>query len=144
MAYNLSIKENPSYLHFIVNGKNTKQNVIHYLQDILKASITRKHRKILIEEHLTGPRLTEFPVFEIASEGSENARGYFDAIAYVDTNARGNLMKFAETVAVNRGLPVNVFYSVADAEKWLNKLAIEVKDEIPKQQAIKITEADSS
>jgi len=31
----------------------------------------------------------------------------------------GDLMKFAETVAVNRGLPVMVFSSVSDAEKWL-------------------------
>jgi hypothetical protein len=30
-----------------------------------------------------------------------------------------DLMKFAETVAVNRGLPVTVFSSVSDAEKWL-------------------------
>ncbi len=28
-------------------------------------------------------------------------------------------MKFAETVAVNRGLPVRLFSSVNDAEKWL-------------------------
>jgi hypothetical protein len=28
-------------------------------------------------------------------------------------------MQFAETVAVNRGLPVVVFSTVADAEKWL-------------------------
>jgi hypothetical protein len=28
-------------------------------------------------------------------------------------------MRFAETVAVNRGMPVRVFVSVAEAEKWL-------------------------
>jgi hypothetical protein len=28
-------------------------------------------------------------------------------------------MKFAETVAANRGIPVKVFSSVTDAEKWL-------------------------
>ena len=28
-------------------------------------------------------------------------------------------MKFAETVAINRGMPVRVFASVADFEKWL-------------------------
>lgn len=28
-------------------------------------------------------------------------------------------MHFAETVAVNRSLPVAVFATVADAEKWL-------------------------
>jgi hypothetical protein len=28
-------------------------------------------------------------------------------------------MKFAETVAINRALPLMVFSSVGDAEKWL-------------------------
>ena len=28
-------------------------------------------------------------------------------------------MKFAETVGVNRNLPVRVFPSVSDAERWL-------------------------
>jgi hypothetical protein len=58
-------------------------------------------------------------VFQIASEGSNRARGVFKAIAYVDMSAKGDLMKFAENVAVNRGLPVRVFSSVRDAEKWL-------------------------
>jgi hypothetical protein len=57
-------------------------------------------------------------VFEIASEGSRRALGMFKAIAYVDVNAEGDLMQFAETVAVNRALPVTVFSTVADAEKW--------------------------
>lgn len=43
----------------------------------------------------------------------------FEAIAFVDLNAQGDLMQFAETVAVNRGLPVNVFPTVAEAEAWL-------------------------
>ena len=28
-------------------------------------------------------------------------------------------MKFAETVANNRGVPINVFATVAEAEEWL-------------------------
>jgi hypothetical protein len=58
-------------------------------------------------------------VFQIAAEGSGRAPGIFKAIAYVDVNAEGDLMKFAETVAVNRFLPVKLFSSVSDAEKWL-------------------------
>jgi hypothetical protein len=46
-------------------------------------------------------------------------RGCFEAIAYVDVNAEGDLMKFAETVAVNRSLPVRVFSTVGEAERWL-------------------------
>ncbi len=36
-----------------------------------------------------------------------------------NVKAESDLMKFAETVAVNRGLPVKVFASVSDAERWL-------------------------
>jgi hypothetical protein len=58
-------------------------------------------------------------VFDVASTESIPALGHFTAIAYVDVNAEGNLMKFAEVVATNRLLPVRVFSSVNDAEKWL-------------------------
>jgi hypothetical protein len=74
---------------------------------------------VLIEEHLDGPRLGTLEVFEIASEGSARAFGMLEAIAYVDVNAAGDLMQFAETVAVNRALPVTVFSTVAEAETWL-------------------------
>lgn len=58
-------------------------------------------------------------VFPIVSEGSSRARGKLEAIAYVDVNAEGTLMQFAETVALNRALPVTVFSTIADAERWL-------------------------
>jgi hypothetical protein len=74
---------------------------------------------VLIEERLEGPRLGTLDVYEIAAGGSGRAAGNFEAIAYVDVNAAGDLMKFAETVAVNRSVPVKVFSSVSDAEKWL-------------------------
>jgi hypothetical protein len=74
---------------------------------------------VLIEERLEGPRLGTLDVFEIVSQGSSRALGILQAIAYVDVNAAGDLMQFAETVAVNRALPVTVFSTVADAERWL-------------------------
>jgi hypothetical protein len=43
----------------------------------------------------------------------------FQAIAYVDVKAEGDLRQFAEIVAVNRALPVTVFSTVAEAEQWL-------------------------
>jgi hypothetical protein len=42
-----------------------------------------------------------------------------EAMAYVDVNAQGDLMQFAENVAVNRQFPIAVFSTVADAEQWL-------------------------
>jgi hypothetical protein len=72
---------------------------------------------VLVEERLEGPRLGAMDVFRIAGGGK--AAGVYNAFAYVDVNADGNLMEFAETVAINRGVPVAVFSTVADAERWL-------------------------
>lgn len=119
MSYKLTFVEKPAYLHAIVTGLNNKENVIRYLADVLRESQKRGCRQLLIEERLEGPRFRTISVFQIASEGSRRAQGCFKAIAYVDVNAEGDLMKFAETVAVNRGLPVRAFLSVADAENWL-------------------------
>jgi hypothetical protein len=58
-------------------------------------------------------------VFQIALDGSSKATGTYRAFAYVDVNADGDLMQLAETVALNRALPVAVFSTVADAKRWL-------------------------
>jgi len=119
MSYELTITQKPTYLHAIVIGTNTKENVARYLEEIRRECTVRNCFRVLIEERLEGPRLSTMGVFEIASEGSKRAFGQFKAIAYVDVNSEGNLMKFAEDVAVNRSLPVTVFLSVSEAKKWL-------------------------
>jgi hypothetical protein len=119
MTYALTIDQKPTYLHAIVTGRNSKENVARYLEEIRHECIARRCFRVLIEERLEGPRLGTLDVFEIGSEGSSRALGTLKQIAYVDVNAQGDLMQFAETVAVNRALPVTVFSTVADAEKWL-------------------------
>ena len=74
---------------------------------------------MLIEEHLVSRRLETWDVYQLVSEGSAQHLGKFQAVAYVDVNAEGELMKFAETVASNRGVPMMVFATVPDAENWL-------------------------
>jgi len=122
MSYELTITQKPAYLHAIVTGRNTKENVAAYLDEIRRECIARGCTRVLIEEHLVGPRIGTMDVFTIASGASARARGFFEAVAYVDANAESDQnMKFAETVAVNRGLRGRMFRSVADAEKWLRK-----------------------
>jgi len=96
---------------------------MHYLEDVFRECKDRGCARLLVEERLEGPRIGTFDVFQIAAEGTDRVRGHFKAIAFVDVNARGDLMKFAETVAVNRGLPVKVFSSVSDAEKWMMEIS---------------------
>ena len=119
MTYKLTFDQKPAYLHATVTGLNTKENVAQYLDEIQRECKERNCFRVLIEERLEGPRLGTVDVFSVASEGSTRATGTFEAIAYVDENAEGDSMSFAETVAKNRGVPVSVFSNVADAEKWL-------------------------
>ena len=119
MSYQLQIIEKPGYLHAVVTGKNTMENVKGYLKELLRACEERRCYDVLIEERLEGRRLETWDVYQVASESSAMARGVFRTIAYVDVNASGELMKFAETVANNRGVPMNLFRTVAEAEAWL-------------------------
>lgn len=119
MTYKLSIEQKPTYLHVIVMGRNSRENAARYLEEVLRECAERRCFRVLIEERLEGPRLGMIDVFRIASEGSMRALGMLEAVAFVDVNAEGDLMRFAETVAVNREMPAAVFPTVADAEKWL-------------------------
>ncbi len=122
MSYKLTIKQKPSHLHVIVTGMNSWENVASYFAEIMRECMTRRAYRVLIEERLDGPRLGTMDVYQISADGADRARGLFEAIAYVDVNGSGRLMEFAETVAVNRGLPVRVFESVRDARKWLQDM----------------------
>ena len=119
MSYQLRIIEKPAYLHAVVTGTNSLDNVVGYLKDLLRECEARQCYNVLIEEQLTGRRLETWDVYQIASDSSTHARGVFRNVAYVDVNASGDLMKFAETVANNRGVPLNLFKTVAEAEQWL-------------------------
>jgi hypothetical protein len=119
MSYEVKFYPKPTYLHAVVTGQNSKENVMRYLEDVLRECLSRGCFRLLVEERLEGPRLGTLDIFAIASEGSRQALGLLKAVAYVDVNAEGSLMQFAETVALNRALPVTVFSSVAQAESWL-------------------------
>jgi hypothetical protein len=119
MTYKLTITQKPTYLHIVVTGQNSKKTILQYFDEIHRECTARGCFRILIEECLEGPRLGVIDVFQIVSDESSKDRGFFKAIAYVDINAESDLMEFAEDVAVNRALPVVVFSTVADADKWL-------------------------
>jgi len=119
MNYKVTFTQKPGFLHAIVTGQNTKENVQGYLQDVLRECMARQCPRVLIEERLEGPRLGPLDVFTIASQGSDRVEGKLKAIAYVDVNAEGSLMKFAENVAVNRWLRVALFPTISAAETWL-------------------------
>jgi hypothetical protein len=119
MPYKLTLHQKPAYLHAVVTGENTRENVAGYLEDLRRECVARGCRRVLVEERLHGARLGTSDVFAVVMAEASRAVGVFEAIAYVDVNAGGDMMKFAENVALGRGIPVRLFAAVAEAEKWL-------------------------
>jgi hypothetical protein len=120
VGYGFAGEPKGSYLHVRVTGDNTAENVRRYLGDILAACAEHRCSRVLIEENLLGPSLNTMQMFSIASQGSVHALTVVTAIAYVDVNPEHDrhLLRFAESVALNRGLLINTFATVAHAAEW--------------------------
>lgn len=121
MTYQLTFEARLGYLHARVTGENTVENVKGYIAELRRECAARGCAYVLVEERLEGPRFGVTKVYEIISQGSVRARGAFKAIAYVDVNTDGRLAGFAENVATNRGVPIRIFLTVAEAEEWLRQ-----------------------
>lgn len=121
MSYELSIQEKEGYLHFQITGENQFETVKSYLDALYQECVNRGCSSILVEENLSGPGLRMLDIFGIAEQGSQLASSKIRRVAYVDRNFEHSYdnMKFAATVASNRGLNVRLFSSVMEAEQWL-------------------------
>jgi len=118
VTYKLILERRPTYLYAQVRGQNSPETVLAYLAELMEECHRRDCFRVLIDERLDGPRLEAGDVFSVASEGAMNALGVFHAIAYVDRHM-GEMADFAETVAINRGMPVKIFLALAQAEAWI-------------------------
>ena len=121
MAYDLSWKAEDGLLHFTVTGGNDPETVRAYMDEIRAIAIERRAPALLVEENLRGEGLGFSEIFSLVSKGSDEPWPGLRAIAFVDTNPEHDptRMRFAETVAVNRGVNVRVFREVHVARAWL-------------------------
>ena len=122
MPYSLHISFNHGYIHAAVEGTNTTKNVKQYLSEIQKASEQYGCKHILIEEHLEGPGLDTFDVFELVRAQARYARDNKLKIAYIDLSKghRRTTVAFAENLANILGVNVKVCSGVKAAEQWLD------------------------
>ena len=121
MTYHLAIEAKSGYLHVRVTGENTRENVARYLVEVNQHAVRNQCAAVLIEENLRGPSLNIAEIFAVVAERSRDVAPHIRSIAYVDVNpehSKGRML-FAEAVAVQRGVNVRVFSTVADAEQWL-------------------------
>jgi hypothetical protein len=123
VPYILNFERRGSYLYVAVTGENSPENIIHYLAEVRDLCDRYKCTDVLIAENLEGPGLDKFSIFDIISKVSEQTIKVVTNIAYVDINPAHNKdeMVFAETVAVNRGVNVQIFKTIHAAERWMEK-----------------------
>ncbi len=122
MDYSFAAVPQEGFLRIRVTGMNTPATLRRYLDDVLDACVTQRCPNVLIEEDLTGARLPIAEIFSILVEKSSSSRPGMRLLAVVDLQASDpSNMKFAENVAVNRGVTMRAFETVAEAEQWLRK-----------------------
>ena len=121
MAYNVEFDNRASYVYALVTGSNNAETIFAYMDEVTARCEELDCFRVLVHECLVGPRLSPMEVFDIISEGAMRALGKFDAVAFVDEKM-GDVSSFAENVAINRGMPIAMFPSVAAAEVWISQM----------------------
>lgn len=121
----MTVEPEPNYLHITVRGKNSPANVRDYLSEVREKCVEHRCFNVLIEENLEGPGLRTFAIFDVIKKASKKVHPLSLHIAYIDVNPEhdSKQLKFAENVAVNRGVDVRVFTDIAEATNWLTALS---------------------
>ena len=121
MTYRLTLQSHPKYLHASVTGSHTPENVARFLREVHEACMSQGIGCVLVEVNFTGPSLATGSIYDVVSRQSSQAK-LLRKIAYVDASPRDDgKKKFAETVALNRGVNVRLFPDVAQARRWLEE-----------------------
>ncbi len=121
-TYRLILEEHPAYLHVTVVGERTAENARRFLEDAYRACVERERSSVLLEMRLSGPEIDAASIFDVISQRAADG-AKLRRVAYVDPMTRSiPQARFAETVAINRGVNVRLFPDVETAAQWLSAL----------------------
>jgi stage II sporulation SpoAA-like protein len=121
LSYQLTIEERPTYVYARVDGELTPANALRFLEDAHAACVKYGRTSVLLDMQLHGPDLPTTSVYDVISQRARDG-SKLSKIAYVPYQGGDpSMATFAETVAINRGVNVRLFDSVAAAERWLSE-----------------------
>ena len=121
MSYRLTVEVRPAYLHAKVVGERTAANLLRFLEESYASCVKSGRTALLLDVGFSGPSLNTTSVYNVILQRLMDARK-LHKIAYVQTNTDDPAIPyFAETVALNRGVNVRLFQSVAEAGEWLSE-----------------------
>jgi hypothetical protein len=119
--YRLVITEQPDYLHAAVTGTHNPENALRFLTESFEACFRLGRSSLLLEFNLSGKSLDSTSIFDVVSKRTAQAVK-LRKIAYYDNSERDLAkVKFAETVARNRGVNVRLFRDLEAAKSWLTE-----------------------
>lgn len=119
-AYRVVFEEHPGYVQATAVGERSAENVRRFLEDAYQACVERDCSSLLLELRLSGSTLDTTSIFNVISQRAADG-AKLRRIAYVDPLTRNVAdARFAETVAVNRGVNVRLFPDVTTAAQWLS------------------------
>lgn len=121
IPYSFTLDVQPTYLWARGFGDRTPQNMLRFFKDVYESCAEQGIWSVLLEISFTGPSMGTTNVFEVVSKGSRDGMK-LERIAYVEAGLGDvELARFAETVAVNRGVNVRLFRDTAAARAWLSE-----------------------
>ncbi len=117
--YALTLEEAPGYLHAVATGERTAANARRFLEEAYRACVGLGQDALLIEVRFSGPALPLGSIFSVIKDrATDGAR--LRRIAYVEAGLQDDEQaKFAELVAMNRGVNVRLFADLDAAREWL-------------------------
>lgn len=125
MQYELKFEVEGEILFVEIFGERPKKQLEETSKDawrtVAKVASEKNLKKLLILSHVTGDYPT-FDAYKINSTLEECGvqRGWLIAFVNLDSTSYQEI-KFAETVAVNRGFKIEVFSNQENARDWLQK-----------------------
>jgi hypothetical protein len=119
--FQISLIEESGYLHARAEGPRTPENALKFLGEVYRACVQGGHTSVLLELNFEGPSLDAADIYRVISRGSEEGMR-LQRIAYVeDAMDNPDKARFAETVALNRGVNVRLFTDLESASRWLKE-----------------------
>jgi hypothetical protein len=110
-----TIEEREGYLFVEYDESTNTAALIALMEEIARVCRAKNHKKILADLRNTTGKPDLFQRYELGVTGATILRGLQIALVYrADENNR-----FAESVAVNRGLPAMITDDVEKAKRWL-------------------------
>lgn len=121
MAYQLTVLEKPSYLHFIITGDATVEDALGYMAEGVEICKAKNCFRVLVEDRLEGEPMGMMDMIPLSRGAAGKALGVVEQVAMVDNISGGPLNKFAAQVASTLGINIRICDSVEEADKWLRE-----------------------